>query len=135
MLTSQDATRIERATAYDTTGDKVGTVDRVYLDDRTGEPTFASVTTGFLGTSQSFVPLQGASFHGDDLRLGYEKDRIEDAPRVDADQHLTPAEEDEIYRYYGFLGAGNAACDRTTAEGHAESRRPTGDDVADTHRP
>lgn len=148
MINTQDATRIEHATAYDTNGDKVGKVDQVYLDDRTGEPSFVTVTTGFFGTSQSFVPLQRAALDGDDLRLGYEKDMIKDAPRVEADQHITPAEEDEIYRYYGLAatdGRDDARTDIRTdmqadgrtdsgiaGEGHAESRRTSADDVAVT---
>ncbi|MBT2598118.1 PRC-barrel domain-containing protein [Arthrobacter sp. ISL-72] len=47
-------------------GDKIGSIGQVYTDDDSGEPTFVTVKTGLFGTSESFVPLQGASVEGDD---------------------------------------------------------------------
>ena len=41
-----------------------------------------------------------------DLVVPYTKDQVKDAPRVDADGHLEPAEEDRLYAHYG-LGDGN----------------------------
>jgi uncharacterized protein (TIGR02271 family) len=105
MLSTHDIDRIEGSTAYDSAGEKVGKVDQVYLDDQTGEPSWVTVTTGLFGTSQSFVPLEGASVDGSDLRLGYAKDKVKDAPRIDVDQHLERTQEDELYRYYGLGSA------------------------------
>jgi uncharacterized protein (TIGR02271 family) len=102
MLSTNDVGRIEKATAYDSTGDKVGKVGQIYLDDTTGNPSWVTVSTGLFGTSETFVPLEGASFDGDDLRLAHSKDKIKDAPRLDVDQHLSPQEENELYRYYGL---------------------------------
>jgi uncharacterized protein (TIGR02271 family) len=102
MINSNDIGRIEGSTAYDSSGDKVGKVDQVYLDDQTNEPSWATITTGLFGTSQSFVPLQDATFDGNDLRFGHSKDQIKGAPRVDADAHLSQEEERELYRYYGL---------------------------------
>jgi uncharacterized protein (TIGR02271 family) len=102
MINSNDIGRIEGSTAYDSSGDKVGKVDQVYLDDQTNEPSWATITTGLFGTSQSFVPLQDATFDGNDLRFGHSKDTIKGAPRVEADTHLSQEEERELYRYYGL---------------------------------
>jgi uncharacterized protein (TIGR02271 family) len=110
MINSNDIGRIEGSTAYDSSGDKVGKVDQVYLDDQTNEPSWATITTGLFGTSQSFVPLQDATFDGNDLRFAHSKDKIKGAPRVDADAHLSQEEERELYRYYG-LGASYDAYD------------------------
>ena len=60
----------------------------IYLDDRTNEPEWATVNTGLFGTSQSFVPLSGATVTDDGLTVQYSKDQIKDAPRVDAGEHL-----------------------------------------------
>ena len=87
--------------AYDLDGAKVGRIGQVYVDDQTDEPTWASVRTGLFGTRESFVPLDGATFDGGRLTVAYSKDRITDAPTVDADGHLSPEEEDELYAYYG----------------------------------
>lgn len=92
--------RISEATAFDPSGDKIGSVGQVYLDDATGEPTWVTVNTGFFGTSQSFAPLEGHRFDGDDLVLAHSKDVVKDAPRVETDGHISEAEEAELYRYY-----------------------------------
>jgi uncharacterized protein (TIGR02271 family) len=83
-------------------GDKIGSVDDVYVDDTTGEPTFALVNTGLFGMRSSFVPLQEATLEGDQLRVTYDKDKVKDAPNLDKDGHLEPSEEQELYRYYGM---------------------------------
>jgi len=81
-------------------GEKIGSIGQLYADDDTGEPTWVTVKTGLFGTSQSFVPVEGAHEQGDDLVVPYTKDHIKDAPRVDVDGHLTPEEEDQLYTYY-----------------------------------
>ena len=58
--------------------------------------------TGLFGTKESFLPLQGAELTPDGLHVQAHKDVVKDAPRIDADQHLSPAEEQELYRYYGL---------------------------------
>lgn len=81
-------------------GGKIGPIGQLYADDDTGEPTWVTVKTGLFGTSQSFVPVEGAHSQGDDLVVPYSKDHVKDAPRVDVDGHLTPEEEDRLYSYY-----------------------------------
>jgi uncharacterized protein (TIGR02271 family) len=81
-------------------GEKIGSIGQLYADDDTGEPTWVTVKTGLFGTSQSFVPVEGAHSQGDDLVVPYSKDHVKDAPRVDVDGHLTPEEEDRLYTYY-----------------------------------
>ena len=106
MISSNDISRIEGSTLYDNDGDKVGKVGQLYLDDQTGEPTWVTVSTGFFGSSETFVPVEGARLDGDDLRVAYDKDKIKGAPRIDADQHLSETEEAELYRYYGLQYGG-----------------------------
>ena len=81
-------------------GDKIGSIGQLYADDDTGEPTWVTVKTGLFGTSQSFVPVEGARTDGDDLVVPYTKDHVKDAPRVDTDGHLEPEEEDRLYAHY-----------------------------------
>ena len=69
MIANQDLDRIQGATAYDSSGEKVGKVEQIYTDDATGEPTWVSVSTGLFGLSESLAPLANASFDGEDLRL------------------------------------------------------------------
>jgi uncharacterized protein (TIGR02271 family) len=90
------------ATMVDRDGDKVGTVESIYVDDQTGEPEWALVNTGLFGTKSSFVPLAQASGSGDQVQVPYDKQLVKDAPRIDPDQHLAEAEEQELWRHYGL---------------------------------
>ncbi|GAA4702754.1 PRC and DUF2382 domain-containing protein [Kocuria gwangalliensis] len=125
-MTTFDVNAILSSTAYDADGDKVGKVEQVFLDDNSGEPTFLTVNTGLFGAKESFVPAKDARQDGDRVVLPYQKDVIKDAPKVDADQHLSPAEEEELYRYYELnYDNGHGAdrdrdlTDRTAAAGTA----------------
>jgi uncharacterized protein (TIGR02271 family) len=89
-------------TMVDPAGDKLGTIDAIYLDDETGQPEWALVNTGLFGTKSSFVPLAQASSSGDQVQVPYEKQLVKDAPRVDTDQHLSEAEEQQLWRHYGL---------------------------------
>ncbi len=83
-------------------GTKIGSMGQVYLDDKAGQPEWVTVSTGMFGTSESFVPLAQATLAGDQLTVPYGKDKIKDAPRVDADGHITPEQEADLYRHYGL---------------------------------
>ena len=108
MIGKNDISRLESATAYDRTGEKIGKVGQLYVDDATREPAWVAVSTGWFGMSESFVPLNGAEFDGDDIRLAYDKDTVKDAPRVDVGASLEPDREQELYRHYK-LGAWQGA--------------------------
>ncbi|CAM2992590.1 MULTISPECIES: PRC and DUF2382 domain-containing protein [Dermacoccus] len=114
MLSVDDVLAARSGKAYDSDGDKVGSVGEVYLDDQTGQPAWVTVNTGLFGTSESFVPLEGARVEGDDLHLPYSKAKIKDAPRQDADKHLDVEQEEALYHYYGL---GNSAGDRRDFDG------------------
>jgi uncharacterized protein (TIGR02271 family) len=127
MITTQDVTRIIGTDAVDTGGSKLGKVGQIYLDDETGRPEWATVSTGLFGTQESFVPLEQAEISGDSLRVPYDKARIKGAPRVDAEQgHLSPDQEAELYRYYGVTtdDAGQvSAADMETTTDRADTDR------------
>ncbi|MFQ1003869.1 DUF2382 domain-containing protein [Modestobacter sp. SSW1-42] len=114
MITQNDITNIIGSNAVDADGDKLGKVGQVYLDDQTGSPEWATISMGLFGSQEHFVPLTDASVSGGTLAVPYQKAKIKDAPRVDADQgHLSPEEESELYRYYG-VGTGTAGYDTDT---------------------
>jgi uncharacterized protein (TIGR02271 family) len=104
------------ATMVDPDGDKIGTIDTIYLDDQTGEPEWALVNTGLFGTKSSFVPLAQASGSGDQVQVPYDKQRVKDAPRVDTDQHLSEAEEQQLWAHYG-LDYGSGYSDTADRDG------------------
>jgi uncharacterized protein (TIGR02271 family) len=120
VITEQHLNLVVGSTAVGPDG-KLGTVGEVFLDDETGRPEWATVRTGLFGTKESFVPLAAAEISGRDLRVPYAKDKVKGAPHIDSDGHLSPADEDELYRYYGLGSdttgfAGAPAADTTTRE-------------------
>jgi uncharacterized protein (TIGR02271 family) len=95
------------ATLVDRDGDRVGTIESIYVDDQSGEPEWALVNTGLFGTKSTFVPIAQATSSGDQVQVPYEKQLIKDAPRMDPDGHLSEAEEEQLWRHYGLdYGAG-----------------------------
>ncbi|MGJ4126629.1 PRC and DUF2382 domain-containing protein [Corynebacterium macclintockiae] len=127
---SNDIKDLFKATAYDNAGDKLGSVKEIFVDDQSGQPTFVEVNHGLFGMNSSLVPMRGHKFDGENLNLAFAKDRVKDAPDFDADQALTPEQQNEIYRHYGLdnvedttrygEGAGNqdAGEERSTLDRH-----------------
>ncbi|MFD7297202.1 PRC and DUF2382 domain-containing protein [Streptomyces sp. NPDC059897] len=111
-------------TAYDRTGEKIGSVERVYLDDRTGNADWVTVKTGLFGMKETFVPLAGATHDSDRLTVRYTKEAVKDAPRVDADQHLDESEKNELYTHYGMTRpTAGAAGNQPQRPGQADTGR------------
>lgn len=127
MITIENARNIIGATAYDRDGEKIGKIGQVYLDDTTGQPEWVSVNTGLFGMSESFVPLTDARAKGDRVEVGYPKDVVKDAPRIDADQHLSEDEEATLYSHYG-LGGDRAGT--TGRDDHTRASRTSGHDTS-----
>ncbi|MGY1848711.1 DUF2382 domain-containing protein [Blastococcus sp. SYSU DS1021] len=105
MIGTETISRVIGQDVYDETGSKIGSASEVYLDDETGQPEWVTVKTGMFGTKESFVPIRDADLTDDGLRVPVSKDRVKDAPKIDTDGHLSPQEEEELYRYYG-MGTG-----------------------------
>ena len=104
MTTLQKETLLQKRgqDLYDTSGDKIGKIEEIYLDAQTGEPEWALVNTGLFGTKSSFVPLQQATDDGGTLRVPYEKSQVKDAPKMDPDGELSQSDESALYQHYGL---------------------------------
>jgi uncharacterized protein (TIGR02271 family) len=89
-------------TMVDPAGDKLGTIDAIYLDDETGQPEWALVYTGLFTAKTTFVPLAQAQAMGDSVQVPYDKQQVTDAPAMQADGSLSQDEEAELYRHYGL---------------------------------
>jgi uncharacterized protein (TIGR02271 family) len=114
----------------DREGNRIGSIDAIYLDDQTGQPEWALVNTGLFGTKSSFVPLAQATEAGDDVRVPYDKQLVKDAPRIDPDGHLSEAEERQLWRHYG-LDYDRTTRRRATGRGAVgrDTSGPTTDDA------
>jgi uncharacterized protein (TIGR02271 family) len=112
---------------HDSDGDKIGTIEEIYLDAQTDQPEWALVNTGRFGGKSTFVPLATATQQGDTLSVPFDKNQVKDAPKMDPDGQLSQQEEAELYRYYG-LDYGESQSDSGLPEGGA----PTGADAGTT---
>ncbi|OEX94700.1 photosystem reaction center subunit H [Corynebacterium sp. BCW_4722] len=116
-----DYNRIEdlaNATAVDVDGEKVGAVKDVYVNDTTGQPDFVSVDAGF-GSGDSIVPLRGHTLRDGELRLAFPKERINDAPDLDENGHLTTEDQEAFYRHYGLTETQDVTTYETNQRGAA----------------
>ena len=82
--------------------EKIGTIDEIYLDTSSGEPEWATVSTGLFGSKTSFVPLSSAFPKRGDVHVEVTKDQVSDAPRIDPDGELSDEEERQLYSHYGL---------------------------------
>src|SRR5205085_7024454 len=129
MIGSETISRVIGQDVYDASGDKIGSASEVYLDDESGQPEWVTVKTGLFGMKESFVPIRDADLTDDGMRVPVSKDRVKDAPRIDADGHLSPEEEMELYRHYGMGDGGDG---QTTGMADADMRRVADrDDASD----
>lgn len=111
MTIPQDPQQFVGRTAVDAEGAKVGKIGQVYLDNRTSQPVWITVTTGLFGTRQSFAPIYGSRIEGEQVVLAVTKNQVKDAPNIDDDAHISGSEQDALYAHYSafFNPAGQAS--------------------------
>lgn len=87
---------------YDLGGTKIGKVKRVYVDNASGAPTWASVSTG-LFSEDSLVPLAGAQLRQDpaELQVRVHKEAVKSAPHLAHDGLITQDSENDLFVHYG----------------------------------
>jgi uncharacterized protein (TIGR02271 family) len=100
MIDSNSILQARGASVVGTDGDKIGSVQDIYLDRESDQPEWVLVNTGMLGTRSTFVPLRDASMQGNDIVVPFDKDLVKGAPNIDADGELSEQEEADLYRYY-----------------------------------
>ncbi|MCI0385849.1 PRC-barrel domain-containing protein [Streptomyces sp. CNQ085] len=112
MQTDIDPRNLIGLKAFDCAGQKIGTVDEVYLDDATGVPEWASVRTG-LFSRDAFVPLEPSEVADGELKVPFERSLVKEAPDFGVGRHLSPEQELRLYSHYGLgvPGAGPPASD------------------------
>jgi uncharacterized protein (TIGR02271 family) len=113
-------------TAVDSDGEKIGTIEEIYLDAETNQPEWLAVKTGLFGSKISFVPIADATDAGDDVRVPYSKAQVKDSPHADPDGQLSQQEEAQLYRHYG-LDYGDSRSDTGLAEGQTATTATDGD--------
>lgn len=95
----------------DRDGEKLGKLADVYVDDQTGQPVWLLVQTGLFGKKETLAPFAGAITQKDAIQIPYAKDQVSDAPKVEPDVDLDPAEEARLFDHYGVATSGGTAGD------------------------
>jgi len=80
-------------------GKVVGTVEQVFRDDVDGTPAWARVRSGKTGR---FVPLGSSQVTRDGLSVPFDTQKIMGGPNIDAGQHMSAAQAEDLSRYYGL---------------------------------
>ncbi|MDP9428613.1 MAG: PRC and DUF2382 domain-containing protein [Actinomycetota bacterium] len=104
MLSEPELSAAIGSAAYGPDGEKIGTVEHFFTDDRTGAATWVAVSTGLFGTRHSVVPAADATFAEGSVRLPVTRDAVRSAPSV-SDEHLDPQAEALLRQHYGLDAA------------------------------
>ncbi len=84
-----------------TEGERIGKLDEILFECRSGQPTLAVVKVGRLSKHQVLVPLAGATLGRDHVRLAHTKEMVEAAPRIDSVESVDRDDELLLARHYG----------------------------------
>jgi sporulation protein YlmC with PRC-barrel domain len=113
----------------DATGDSVGYVDLVFVDDDSGRPEWLGIWNGVWATKpRVLVPIRGIEHVEDEIRLPWTKDVVQNAPRYDDEDDrglfaddadaigISVEKERMVYDHYGIEPI------TPRAEGHTDPR-------------
>jgi len=100
----------------DAQGHKIGGLEAVYVDTRTGPPSFGTVKAG-MPTRHWLVlaHLDRATVGPGYLQVCYDRKQVKDAPSSDTDVELPAAGEEAIFKHYGLTYEPGAGGERQLA--------------------
>jgi outer membrane biosynthesis protein TonB len=81
----------------DASGERLGEVQEIYLDDATDRPEWVLVKTS---DGSRFVPLARGKVDGETIRVAHAATAVASAPALEPSKELTQAEERELYDHY-----------------------------------
>src|SRR5215469_6541852 len=102
-------------------GTVLGTVEQVFRDDVDGTPAWARVRAGKSGR---FVPLGSSQVTAEGLSVPFDSQKILSGPDIDAGQHMSAQQAEELSRYYGLIVPTQQSRERM-AEDTAEQQQGT----------
>jgi hypothetical protein len=89
------------APVYAGNGERLGAVEEIFFDERTGRPEWIGIGTGFLRLKRVVVPARGATLQPFGLVVPYPREVVAHSPDVDGDE-LSPALEGRLRGHYGI---------------------------------
>jgi hypothetical protein len=101
MLKIEDIREWRGHDVVDVDGHKIGTLEAVYVDTDTDQPSFATVRIG-LPTHYRlvFAPLAGATVGPGHVRLAHAKKQVKHAPSIETDRELPAGDEEAVFAHY-----------------------------------
>jgi stress response protein YsnF len=129
MITPKDLAELGGADVHDTAGERIGTVGRIYVDPRSGDPLWATVRTGSLGFQESFVPLRDARFADGRLTVAVDGERVRQAPLLDTDAPLGNELVDRLDAHYGLTPIPDDAMTRSEERLRVSTRQEPAEKV------
>jgi sporulation protein YlmC with PRC-barrel domain len=85
----------------DTSGEKIGKLEEVYVDVETDEPMFGTVKEGLIGRHLTFVPLVGVTVGPDYVQVPVASEKVKAAPNIELHgEELSQADESALYHHY-----------------------------------
>jgi stress response protein YsnF len=115
-------------TVVDRNGERIGTLDELYLDER-DEPAWATVRAGVLGLRSSLVPLSNMKPVGEELEVPYDRQRVKDAPAIEPSEQVADEDADRLREHYRLDEQGAERED--IAASRMPDPSPEGDEHAD----
>ncbi len=80
-------------------GDHLGKVREIYLDDATDRPEWVLVDRD--EGDPRFIPLADATIQGESIQVSASADAVESAPSLEPTKQLTQDQERDLYKHYG----------------------------------
>lgn len=96
----------------DRDGEKIGTIEEIFLVEETGQPEWALVRTGRLKGHTTLVPLTKAHPVDKGIEVPYKKALVSEAPEIEADGEPSEQQVDAVYRHYGIGIAEEPSADK-----------------------
>ncbi|MFO1070724.1 MAG: PRC-barrel domain-containing protein [Geminicoccaceae bacterium] len=104
------SSKVDGTAVYDPTGDRIGSIDSVMIEKRSGQVNYAVLSFGgFLGMGNSYHPLPWKALKYDTGLGGYvvdvDRGRLENSPSYGADESPDWADRSygrRIDDYYGY---------------------------------
>jgi hypothetical protein len=109
----------EGQTVVDRGGEKIGTIEEVFLVEETGRPEWGLVKIGRIKSHTTLVPLTRAHPVREGIKLAYEKQLVQDAPGIDAGDEPSEHQVNAVYRHYGIDPAEGQSADAKHADAGA----------------
>jgi len=88
-------------TAVDNTGEQIGLISQIWVDDTSGQAEWASVRGSVLRGREVLIPIAGTTAYGGSRRFAYSKSAILAAPSGGEGGRLEVSDKEQLSSHYG----------------------------------